>query len=175
MAYVVADGPPGIDAVHSWAPASGTGASLNFWDVTAPAWPRVRIEQITGWRSLPESDDNREARTLQGGEIVYPSLLLGKTIVYEAEVRALDWVTLNGVQNTMVQAFGNMSDEGTMTVTPFSWIGGPVWTYTARCTALDFEPKPTLERNAVEPLRWPFAVTLRMSDPHFYTGGVAYL
>jgi hypothetical protein len=34
MAYVVADGPPGIDAVHSWAPASGTGASLNFWDVT---------------------------------------------------------------------------------------------------------------------------------------------
>lgn len=176
MAYTTADGPPDIDAVHAWDPATGSAPpALNAWDVTAPSWPRNRIEQITGWRSLPESDDNRQPRTAADGEVVYPGRLLGKTVVYEGSVRALTWVTLKAPVNAMVLGYADKSGEGVMTVTPFTWIGGPVWTYSARVISLDFDPKPEYEPGAPEPLRWSYVLTLRMSDPHFYSGETGYL
>jgi hypothetical protein len=68
-----------------------------------------------------------------------------------------------------------MVNEGTMTVTPFAWVGGPTWTFKARCTAFtpdgDFDYLPTL----YIPFRHGFQLTLRMSDPRFYTGGSGHL
>jgi hypothetical protein len=175
MAYTAADGPPDLDGVHVWTPATGSAPpALNFWDVTAPAWPRIRLEQITGWRSLPEADDNRQPRTTTHGEFPYPGMMLGKTIVYEGQVRAKEWVTIKAPVHGMNQGFGERSLEGLMTITPFSWIGGVVWTFHARVLSLDFDPKPEYVP-APEPIRWGFALTLRMSDPYFYTGGVKYL
>lgn len=176
MPFTVDDGPPDIDAVHVWTPAAGASPpALNSWDITAPAWPRIRLEQITGWRSLPEADDNRQPRTTTHGEFSYPGMMLGKTLVYEGAVRALDWISLKGPVNGMNQGFGERSTEGLMTVTPFSWIGGPVWVFTARVLSLDFDPKPDYVSSAPEPLSWGFALTLRMSDPYFYTSGTPYL
>lgn len=176
MPYTIADGPPDIDGTHAWAPAVGSAPpTLNDWNVLAPTWPRVRIEQITGWRSLPDADDNRDPRTTTHGEFPWPGMMLGKTIVYEGAVRALSWLTLKAPVNSMVLGFGERSQEGVMTVTPFSWIGGTVWTYSARVISLDFDPKPDYLPNAPEVLSWGFALTLRMSDPYFYADGDPYL
>jgi hypothetical protein len=180
MAYTTADGPPDVDASHAWAPFSGTGVTMNApmtltGTQPTPGASRIMIEQITGWRSLPESDDNRAERTYGEGEIVFPGLLKGKTLVYEGQVRALDWTGLKGPANSMVLGFSNMSDEGVMTVTPHSFIGGPVWTYSARVLSLEFDPKPEVLLGAPEPFRWAFQLNLRMSDPRFYTGGSGYL
>lgn len=176
MAYTVADGPPDIDAVHVWTPAVGSAPpALNSWNVLAPSWPRIRLEQITGWRSLPDADDNRSPRTSSDGEFTWPGRMLGKTLVYEGAVRAQSWVTLKAPVNSMVLGFSERSSEGLMTVTPFSWIGGPVWTYNARVISLDFDPKPEYIPSAPEILSWGFALTLRMSNPYFTTDDEPYL
>lgn len=171
MPFTIADGPPGIDATHAWAPGSGSAPPvLNAWDIMAPTWPRIRIEQITGWRSLPDADDNRSPRTSDHGEFIWPGKMLGKTVVYEGEVRTLDWQTLRLPVNQMLQGYSERSLPGVMTVTPFAWIGGPVWTYNARVVSLDFDPKPEYIPGMTEALRWGFSLTMRMHDPYFYSG-----
>jgi hypothetical protein len=137
--------------------------------------PWVRLLSITGWRALPESEDLREPRTYGDGEIVYPSRKLGKTIVYEMQIEAR---TIQSMQSHMTQlqrGFGDMNGEGTMTVTPYASYGGQVWTFTGR--AISFDPEATWEYNPdrLAQLTWGAALSLRMSDPHFYADGVPYL
>jgi hypothetical protein len=178
VSYTVGDGPPDLTAIHGWAPATGDPPpEINQQGGTnPPTMPWVRLLGITGWRSLPENEDLREARTFGDGEIVYPSRLLGKTIVYELRMVAQ---TVQDVQRTMTgvqRGFGDMNAEGVMTVAPLaSFGGGVVWTYRAR--VMDFEPTPLWEfwPHRYEQFTWEAALTLRMSDPYFYVDGVGYL
>jgi hypothetical protein len=179
-AYDVTYGPPDLDATHLWTPASGPTVTLGYeMPLTSgrlvPPSSRIRIEQITGWRALPEAEDNRQPRTFGDGEITYPGKLLGKTLVYEGHALSVDWAGLKPLAQSMMLAFANMSDEGVMTVTPFEFIGGVVWTYSARVTGLTFDPKPEYLGTVHDALQWGFQLTLRMSDPHFYNDGDPYV
>ncbi len=171
MAYDATHGPPARDATHQWNPA-GSGAPPVLGDTNKEplVLPQIRIERITGWRDLPEMVDNRAGRTAGPGEIVYPPRFLGKTLVYECIVQSDDREETMFVQNGVVGGFGDRDVEGVMTVTPWAAPGGAVWTYSALVTDLKFDPSWTLSRESAFPYEWPFVLTLRMSDPLFYTG-----
>lgn len=174
MTYVASDGPPSVDAKHEWDPATGTAPpALNAWTADPITFPFIKVEQIQGWRSAPEADDNREPRSYGPGEIAIPGELLGKTIVYELEVQANTRETCLGTVTSLLNGFGDRSGLGTMTVTPFASIGGVVWMYQAR--VLDFDADPLWTHNPAQTGAWRWAVRLhlRMLDPYFYTPNLA--
>ena len=173
MPYTAADGPPSHDATHAWSPATGPAPpTLNDQTVN----PRIvfGVEGgITGWRVLPEADDNREARTTTDGEIPYPGKKLGKTIVYEMTVYGDTLQAVSAVQTSMLNGYGDMSGLGTMTVTPYPHIGGVTWQFQARVLSLDFDNRPEWRKELAQPWRWGFALSLRMMNPFFYTPNLA--
>jgi hypothetical protein len=166
--------PPYLAAVHQWTTAAGDAAARFNDQVTSPpTLPWTRVRQITGWRALPESDDNRQPRTYGDGEIVYPGRKLGKTLVYECTVEARTMQTVEDTMGAIVQGFGDMSGEGRMDVIPYS--GAATWTYHARVIDLQVEPVWDWNENRRTVFEWGFTLSLRMSDPHFYLAGTPYL
>ena len=178
MAYVAADGPPDIDATHAWVPATGSAPpTLNVAGTggNPPVLPWVKVLGIDGWRDAPEIVDNRAARTFGVGEIAYPARMLGRTVVYQLEARAVSRESVRGAVSACMTGFMTNMSEGTMTVTPFTVPGGVVWTYTGRVIALDADSTFTKAAGVWGPFRWGLTVTIRMSNPLFYTGAVGYL
>lgn len=176
MAYVAADGPPDIDATHAWAPAAGTAPPTLNARATDPATlPWIKVDGIAGWRSLAESEDNRDKRTYGDGEIPYTSRKLGKTIVYECRVLAKTRETVRNKLSLTLAGFARSTDaEGVMTVTPYAVPGGVVWTYSARVIDMQADRSFSYDSNRRANFQWGFTISLRMSDPLFYTGGVGY-
>lgn len=179
MPYVATDGPPDIDATHAWTPLTGVAPpTLNVSGTggAPPVLPWVKVAAIDGWRDLPETVDNRAPRTYGEGEITAPARILGKTVVYQCEVRANSRESVRGTLSAIIQGYGlSTSDEGTMTVTPFAVPGGVTWTFAARLLAIDADSTFTYARGLWGPYRWGLTISLRMSNPRFYTGGVGYL
>lgn len=178
MAYTAAHGPPALDATHQWANASGLSAPPVLGDShrEPQIYPQIVIDRIPGWRRLPDITDNRAGRTYGVGEIPYPSRMGGKTIVYECRLETVTREDCLAYQHAIINGFGAATDdEGVMTVTPWPVPGGVVWTYAARVLDADFTEEWTLRGNHIATYEWPFTLTLRMSDPKFYTGGVGYL
>jgi hypothetical protein len=159
MTYVTGDGPPDIDATHAWAPVTGTAPpTLNVAGAggAAPVLPWIKVRAIDGWRDFPETIDNRAGRTFGVGEIAYPARVLGKTVVYQCEVQAATRESARGTLSLAIAGFG------------------PAWTYTGRVIALDSDSTFTKLSGVWGPFRWGFTLSIRMSDPRFYTGGVGY-
>lgn len=176
MAYTASHGPPALDATHQWDPPTTSNPPVLGDTHTEPIdLPQTQILGITGWRDLPEMVDNRAARTFGVGEVVYPPRYLGKTLVYECELQSDDREDLLGTQNGIVAGFGDRDTEGVMTVTPWPAPGGVVWTFSALVTDLKFDAAWKLDGQSIIRYRWGFTLTLRMSDPKFYTGGTGYL
>jgi hypothetical protein len=180
MAYTSVSGPPDVDASHAWAPATGLAPPvINDWTSDPPGLPYFALEEITGWRSGPDADDNREPRTLLPGEIAYPGMLQGRTLVYEGTVAAATREALGLVVTGLLNGYADRSGLGTMTVTPFSSVGGVVWQYQARVLDLAFEALTYTDASVHRDLlpvigaagawRRPCMLTLRMLDPYFYT------
>lgn len=176
MAYLLADGPQDIDARHAWAPAAGTAPPVINTRTDPPTPPWIKLLEIPGFRDHPEIVDNREGLTFGEGEADYPSRTLGKTVVYVCEARALTRESLAGVMTAVIAGFGRSRDAlGTMTVTPNPAIGGPVWTFTGRVIALTPDPAFSWFPRRRLPFRRGFTVSIRMSDPYFYSGETATL
>lgn len=179
MTYVATDGPPSLDATHAWAPATGSAPpTLNSRGSDPPTLPWIKVRQIANWRGAPEADDFREARSAIDGEIGYPGRLLGKTVVYECEIRAATRETVQGRLTAVLNGFGDRFGLGTMLVTPFASPGGVAWEFQARVLLVDPDPAWTYLPGAAGPYRWGFALSLRMLNPRFYTpnlAGAAYL
>lgn len=179
MAYVASDGPPDIDATHAWAPATGTAPpTLNVSGTggAAPVLPWIKVTSIDGWRDMPEVVDNRAPRTFGVGEVVYPARVLGKTLVYNMEIRAASRESVRGTLSSCLNGFGADTSEGVMTVTPYAVPGGVAWTFAGRVIALDSDSAFTLAPSGLwGRYRWGLTVTIRMSNPHFVTSATEYL
>jgi hypothetical protein len=185
MAYTASHGPPLKDATHQWDPPTTSNPPvINDVQREPLVLPQIELLRCTGWRDLPDLVDNRAPRTVGVGEMLYPPRYTGKTLVYECEMQAgPDDTTgaaresLLAMQMSLVAGFGDRDSEGVMTVTPWAAPGGVTWTYSALVTDLKFDPEWKLDANDVITYRWEFSLTLRMSDPHFYTGSppVGYL
>lgn len=176
MAYGISHGPPALDATHQWAPATGTAPPvLNDTGTSTLVLPRVAVDRIQNWRGRREFVDKRDPRTFGAGEVVYPGRTLGKTIAYEGRVQggADGREAFIAKQNAMVVGFADTSG-GVMTVTPWPSPGGIVWTFTAVVLDLQFDPSWALDGESQITYEWGFALTLRIADGLFYTGGTGY-
>lgn len=175
MAYTAAHGLPDVDATHAWTPFTGTAPPVLNQQLTDPATlPWIKLLGLNGVGSA-DAEDNRAPKTFGAGEIPYPGDKLGVTYVYELEVRAAERHDVRALKTGVVRGFSdNMTDEGLMTVTPYTWPGGAVWTFYARCTAVTPDKTFAHYPRRRAPFRWGITVTLRLSDPFVYTGGVPY-
>ncbi len=182
MAYTAANGIPTIEGTHEWVPFTGTappvindqgaGASAT---PPGPTLPWTKLLGAPGIRRGPDFDDARGKRTLAEGEYPYPSLPVGKTVVMTCQVRALTLESVTETYTSFLTGFTeNMDDDGTMTSTPYDFIGGVVWTWTARCIAFDPDESWSHFPKRRAPFRWGFSVSLRMSTARFYTDDVGY-
>lgn len=175
MAYVPSDGPPHYKVcTHTWTPFSLTPTvTLNDDGATYPAppvLPWIVVARVQNWRHGIESDDNRAPRTAGDGEITYPGHKLGKTMVYELEVRAATVKQLDQTMTTLVTAFENTSDEGTMVLAPHE--GGTSWQYAARVLALTpDEDWDYSDEGRGWVVSHGYQLSLRLSDPYFAVVG----
>lgn len=164
---------PGLDARQTWDDAF----TLNRWtdDAGAELWPRVLIDEIEGWRSRPDAEDNRDPAIGRIGEIPRRGQLRGKSLTYKGRVEALSATELEGYADEFEAAFCH-TETGRMVGTTH-----PLRPHQA---AVVFEAEPT-GFDCPEELTYgphhenrgfgrPFVLTLRMSDPRFYAlDGVA--
>ena len=177
------EGVLGLEAFHTFAAPGCPAVTLNDRSTVAVATlpdgtiqrdvlPRYKVRRITGLRSRPDADDTREPVRGGIGELVYPSLQRGKTVVYEGSVEALSLESLRAATTTLLAAFSNTSSEGTMTVSPPAGRGGVSWSYVARSLACDIDDVQDRGPRAV--YRWArnFTLSVRQGDPRYYTAGV---
>ena len=61
---------------------------------TVDTFPRYVIDRISGLRDRPETEDNRAPASGRPGEVVCPSEVRAKNVVYEGRVQAADPASL---------------------------------------------------------------------------------
>jgi hypothetical protein len=169
MPVALADGPLGLEASHVWhGGIDGGNLTLNELSV----FPRYRLTRIRGLFSAPEFEDEREPAFAQSGEFAYPSLMRGKTAVYEGLIEANTLQEIRQMRSILVNGFSGQLSEGRVEIHPHPDYGILVWEYNAKCTAVEVEdvPPPHMNRLPTKEVR-EFTVTLRLSDPRFYVLG----
>lgn len=180
--YAVEHGVPDIDATHTWAPAVGDAPPVvNDRGGDPPELPWVKLLGIDGWSDLPELLVFDEPRTYGEGEVPYPTRLLAKSVVYVLEVRAASRHDVREVKTALVRGFGGRTGDdeavaaGTMTVTPYTWPGGIVWTFDGSVQQITIDRNFTFIPNVRAPYRWGLSVSIKMHNPRFYTDGDGHL
>lgn len=182
MAYTAADGIPSLNATWAFEPFDsdpppvindqGAGASLT---PPVPTLPWTKLLAAPALRSSPDADDNRVPRTLEEGEYPLPGEVGGKTVILRCEVRALTEVIVDATMTALLNGYTlDMTNEGVMTVTPYEYVGGVVWTFGARVLHLDADDAWSHFPRRRAPFRWGFSLSLRMSIPRFFTDDVGY-
>ncbi len=174
MPYGATHAPSWWDSTHAWVPATADPPPvLHDCHKQPRELPQIVVDGVTGWNDLGEMVDNRAPRTYGAGEVVYPSRFIGLTRIYEAHVEADDRLDFAEMIAGLTTGYGDRSDEGMMTVTPWLPYGGedPItWTFTALVLALAFDKAPVLGEDGID-YQQAFVLTLRLSDPAFYMGG----
>lgn len=167
MTVALTDGPLGLEALHVWTPADG-GPAITLNNLAAV--PRVEFDRMTGFRSLPDADDNRQARTAQIGESALPGLVRGKTFTPEGHLVARSMQALRQLGEAMRAAFGQRDLEGTWSAIPDPAYGDNThfWQCTARVLQLDIDEELLFSPQSLpSPYQLHFLLGLRMSDPRF--------
>ena len=165
MPVAAADGALGIEARHVW-----NGLTLN--DLTV--WPRYRLRRIRGLHDLPDSDDNREPKTEQIGEIVYPSYARGKTVTYEGEVIGKTLQELRAGSHSLRSAFGpdiatGLNPERRMVIVPHPTYGTQQHTFQGQCRLCTVEDEQTQgPTRQLSPFIRAFVIDIRLADPRLY-------
>jgi Phage tail protein len=149
----------GIEARHQW----NSGVVLG----DDGASPRVKIEAVSGLRSLPEAEDNREPASGRRGEKVRSGFRRGKTLAYELLLQARSLADLRQLATELAGTFDSLS-EGRMLVTPDpDYIAGFSRFFRGRALSLDEGPE-ILNPDAAWQFQQPFALGIRMADARFY-------
>lgn len=162
---------PGLEATHSW---NGV-ITLNDRG-TSPATrpdPCYLLDRISGLKSLPDAEDQRDSPTGRQGEIARLSARRGKSLSYEGMIQSTSLVGLRDAESAAAAAFYEMA-EGLMVMAP---VAGAPWDtrqFRARCILWDVP-----DEQLVPATRWsrgyerPFTLGLRMSDGRYYDPTVA--
>lgn len=161
------DGPGGLNHNHRW------NGSFSINAKTA-AMPRVILDPADGIDGLFDSADHgdqREPRTAQIGESVYPNYARGKTVLYKGELEAVNEVGLNRLRQQMrAQFMGAISNPHLMEIIPDPAFGSDVWGYFARVLPGGLSIPEKIHRSRFHPhgaYARTFQLSLRMLDPRF--------
>lgn len=167
MSVIDEDGPGGLECDHRW----DTVFSLNNLEA---ALPRARLnldDGITGLFDLPDTSDDREKRTAQIGEQIYPTIEGGKTVVYKGELEAPDQPQLGALRQAMRHAFQRgQGSEKIMAIVPHASWGTAQWGYFSKLLPGGLMVDPRIHRSENHPrgvYAHNFQLSLRMSDPRF--------
>lgn len=168
MAWTIADGPAGLEGIHTWDGA----AILND---RSGGLPYVKLEEISGLYGLPEADDLRDPRTGRQGEATRPGFPRGKGAVYTGTIYATDPRELRAYSGELRAAFAERAFEHPMRIAPPAFAGGgPIWLYSARALGCDIPERQDVGLGAM-PTPWqrPITITLRLSDGRFVVDAAA--
>lgn len=162
MTYDASMGPLGLQGRHQW----NSGIVLND---LAGGLPYIDLDTITGLFSLPEVEDLRDPRIAANGEVIYPSFTRGKTVTYEGRIVTQTTEQLVQYRWLMMAAFGDQTNEGTMSITPHPDWGTGGWTYQARVLTCDIDDEIIAERMSQmpSPYQLHFILSLRMKNNAF--------
>lgn len=165
MTYSASSGPLGLLGRHLW---NGSFA-MNDLEAGKAGMSFVDLDTISGLYSLPELDDLRDPRVGADGEILYPSFTRGKTITYEGRMITTSGENLTSYRWSMLQAFAEQSDEGTMTISPHPSWGSGGWTFMARVLALEIDDEIIVDsmQKIPTPYQVHFILSLRMRNNVF--------
>lgn len=84
----------------------------------AKVFPRYWVEKIGGLRSTGDSNDTRDGKVQQQGEIPRPSYRRGKTVTYEGIIQCTSLVQLHIWSENLKAAFDDETAEGLMICLP---------------------------------------------------------
>ena len=136
-------------------------------DAGTKLWPNLKLKTIGGLLSLGESEDNRDKRLGDVGEITRLSSRRGKSITYEGWIRARTDKSMREQSDLLREAFAEQSTEGVMEVQPhplhpeLSLV--PQVFYGARALGVEIV-------DVQESKFWTrrFVAALRTSDPRYF-------
>jgi Phage tail protein len=148
-----------LEARHQW----NDGTVMNDLDAS----PRIKIDAISGLRSIADGEDNRTSMPGRRGERVRHGLRRGKTVAYEGRVQARSLADLRSLFDHFASEFDDLA-EGRMLVSAHpEYSAGFSRFYRGRAITFNdgdeiFNPDS----------RWPyqqsFALGIRMGDTRFY-------
>lgn len=152
---------PGLSGMHEIGPG---GPKLG--DLTT--WPRYRLVDIPGYRSLGDLEDARDLPAGRNREIPRKSLRRGKAFTYQGIIEGRNQDELNQGVDELVAACAP-TDELLISVTP-KLTGEGSFTFTGRVTSIDPPESPPEAAALGRPtygFERRFALGVRMSDPRF--------
>lgn len=162
---VLLDGPLGLEATH-------TVNGFTFND-RAGGVPMAVLSSITGLHDMSDADDPRDPLTEQIGELPYPTLRRGKTIVYNGDptkaggIIAADLMQVRALASSFRAAASSTLDM-TLAIAPHPSFGGPTLTCFGRPSALNINDEVVLDQHNPWGDGRAFIFSFRMRDPRFF-------
>jgi hypothetical protein len=146
-----------------------SGFELN--KIKSAGYPRVRFDEVPGWRSLPETvGGDATPRTGRLGEDFNPAQSIGKTVGYTGRIQAghgQGRSALERYASDLEASFSDRSSSQTFMVT--SWWDTDQWIFHAKVMSFDGDDKQERDDNSLpSPWQFDFTANLRMNDGRFY-------
>ena len=160
MPASLADGPLGLEGRHTF-----NGITVN--DI-AGGLPYLKADRITGLHDVADADDPRDQNADQIGETAYPTLLRGKTVVYNGRVMGRTLLEARALATALRAAASSRADMP-LAISPHPDLGGPTLTAYGRPIACPIDDEQTLPPEALPtPYQRPFVLSFRLRDPRFF-------
>lgn len=154
---------PGLSGIHT------IGGVLALGDLSV--WPRYRLIEIPGFKSLGDLEDNRDLPAGRGREIPRRALRRGKAHTYQGVIEARTQIELDVGIDAMFSACAGTGEALIGVVSKLT--GGPApFNYHARITALDIpesQPEPSSINAVTYGHQRSFSLGVRMSDSRFFS------
>jgi hypothetical protein len=162
---VLLDGPLGLEGTH-------TVNGFTFND-RAGGLPMAVLSKITGLHDMSDADDPRNELTEQIGELPYPTLRRGKTLVYNGDptkaggIIAADLMQVRALASSFRAAASSTLDMA-LAIAPHPDFGGPTLTGFGRPSALTIDDEIVMDSNNPWGEGRAFIFSFRMRDPRFF-------
>jgi hypothetical protein len=154
----------GLEAWHTF-----RGLRLN--DLTG-VFPRYRLDDLPGFYSKAESDNNNELAQGFMGEVPLNSYKRGKTFTYNGRIQAYSLPSLRAAERAMRSTFSDDNSISPIDIAPPTGRGGVSWMVNVRVLTCDIDEEVITSLNHVIPFQLKFSISVRMMDPRVYSGAV---
>lgn len=169
-AATITEGILGLEAQMRWEWLEQHLAANTLVMNDLDAWPRYKMDKITGLYTRADREVTSDPRKGGPGEVHYRGNPRGRTIVYEGRVQARTLPELRHGVADLRTAFDDLQDDHKwMEHVPHPDRGGVGFQYLARVLSCDVDDEQERGANAV-PTPWqrPFVLSMRQVDPRYY-------
>lgn len=176
MTVLLEDGPGGLENTHIYTPSGGASLTMNLLQSgDSVLLPRIKFEDMPGFRSLPDADNHRAPRTGRQGENVYRSLVRGKSWSVTGKLQAANLASLRALERSLMLALAERNLEGTWASVPLpAWADGEeveAGHWEAELRVVQYEPDTSFKAGvSALPTAYQlgFLLGVQMSDARWY-------